>query len=109
MSLYAKYIKELKNYDIVEDEFGFASYGFEEDCCYIEDIYVVPEKRKDGIASKYADRVAEIAKGLGYKYLIGSVVPSLPNSHYRQEVLLRYGFKLHASKENIVYYIKELK
>lgn len=112
MSLYAKYIKELKNFEMIEDENGFIIYGFmskgDEHFCYIEDIYVVPEMRKSHVASKYADKVTEIAREMGIKKLLGSIVPSLEGSHYRQQVLINYGFKLYSSQENFIYYIKEI-
>ena len=79
-SKYAKYIGELKGYETVEDEHGFATFGYMTDgghkYCYIEDIYVEPEKRKHNIASQYADQIATIAREAGCDRLLGSVVPS---------------------------------
>ena len=62
MSHFANYIKERQNKEIIEDESGFATYYFIMPDCYIEDIYVIPEKRKAGIAAKYADKIAKIAQ-----------------------------------------------
>lgn len=111
MSHYKDYIKELKKYEMLEDDNGFATYGFMHDggkkYCYIEDIYVVPEKRKTKVASQFADQVAVLAKQEGCSGLLGSVVPSLPGSHYRMQVLLGYGFKLHSSQYDLVYFVKE--
>lgn len=113
MSLYAKYLKELKNYEMYQDENGFITYGEMLDgkykYMYIEDIYVVPEKRKSSIASGYADLVLKKAKDAGCSRLLGSVVPSLqPDSHYRMLVLLGYGFKLHSAQNDLVYFYKEI-
>ena len=113
MNKYARYLKELKGYEMYEDEDGFVTYGIMQDSehkfMYIEDIYVVPEKRKNNIASKYADKVLEQAKAQNCTALLGSVVPALrPDSHYRMLVLLGYGFKLHSSQDNIVYFYKEI-
>jgi GNAT superfamily N-acetyltransferase len=113
MNKYADYLKELKGFHMYEDEDGFITYGFMEGpkgerMCYIEDIYVVPEKRKSGIASQYADVVTVIARDAGAQILLGSVVPSLPNSHARMLVLLSYGFKLHSAQHDFVYFSKEL-
>lgn len=112
MNKYAKYIKELKNFEMYEDEDGFVLYGYMDSgadkYCYIEDIYVVPEKRKSKIASRYADKVTNIAKEKGYKKLLGSIVPSLPDSHYRMLVLLGYGFKLHSAQDDFIYFCKEI-
>lgn len=111
-SHYAKYIKELKNFDMIEDENGFAIYGIMEEppnkFCYIEDIYVIPEKRKEKIASSYADKIAQIAKQHGCNILLGSVVPSYKDSHYRMLVLLGYGFKLYSTQHDLIYFQKEI-
>jgi hypothetical protein len=47
---------------ILETEFGFATYYLDKDHCYIEDIYVVPDKRKNHVASFMADEISKIAK-----------------------------------------------
>lgn len=106
-SKYALYLKELKNFEMYEDEQGFITYGIMEDGIYIEDIFVLPEFRKLNIASKYAGIVEAKAKSEGYKCLYGSVVPSYENSHYRNLVLLGYGFKIHSASDNIIWYKKE--
>jgi len=107
-SKYAMYIKELKNFEMYEDDKGFITYGIMEDGIYIEDIYVLPEHRKEKTASYYADLVADKAKKEGYKCLYGSVVPSLQNSHYRNLVLLGYGFKIHSATQDLIWYKKEI-
>lgn len=113
MTKYAKYLKELKNFEMIEDDDGFVTFGYQEDergktVCYIEDIYVLPEKRCKNVASKYADLVANHAKELGCDRLFGSVVPSLTDSHYRILVLIGYGFKLHSSVNDLVWFYKEI-
>lgn len=107
-SKYAMYIKELKNFEMYEDEKGFVTYGIMDDGIYIEDIYVLPEYRKNKAASSYADIIAKKAKDEGYKCLYGSVVPSLHNSHYRNLVLINYGFKIYASEHDLIWYKKEI-
>jgi GNAT superfamily N-acetyltransferase len=107
-SKYALYIKELKDYEMYEDEHGFVIYGVMDDGIYIEDIFVLPEYREKDIASKYANIIEDKAKKEGYACLYGSVVPSLKNSHYRNLVLLGYGFKVHAAEQNIIWYKKEI-
>lgn len=112
MSLFAKYIKELKNFETIEDEFGFITYSFLEEgrekWCYIEELYVVPEKRKTGKVVELADAVSKIAIENGCTKLLGSIVPSYSNSHRRLEILMSYNFKIHSSQDNLIYLIKEL-
>lgn len=113
MSLYSKYIKELKGFETIEDVDGFITYEFLEEgnekWCYIEELYVVPEKRKSGKVVEFADAVSKIAIENGCNKLLGSIVPSLPGAHRRMEVLMSYNFKLYSSQDNLIYLIKELK
>jgi len=107
-SNYSLYLKERENREIFEDEKGFATYSFSEDSCYIQDIFVKEEHRKEGIASYYADKISEIAREKGCKYLTGSVCPMAHGSTESLKVLLGYGFKLESSINNFIFFKKEL-
>jgi predicted GNAT superfamily acetyltransferase len=110
-SLYGQYIKERENAEIIEDDYGFATYKFIDDTyCYIVDIFVVQEKRKEGKASTYADKVARLARKKGYKFLLGSVSIDANDFVASEKVLKAYGFKFKNvdEKDRVVYYVKEL-
>jgi predicted GNAT family acetyltransferase len=107
-SLFAQYKKEREGIEIIEKEHGFATYYPMEGYMYIEDIYVVPEKRHTGLASKMADEVAEIAKSAGYSKLLGSVVPSKAGSTIALKALLGYGYKLLAAQSDALWLYKEI-
>ena len=108
MSLYAEYLKERTNDEILETARGFATYRFVEKSVYIIDIYVVPQFRKTGEASQMADNIAKMAKELGYKKIIGSVVPSNKESTSSLKVLLAYGMRLSSSSQDFIIFEKEL-
>ena len=112
MSLYGDYIKERKGYEIIEDEYGFATYGLfyvdNKPALYIEEIYVKPEHRKTKIASEYADRIAEIAKNRGYNKIVGSVSTTCLKAHESLLVLISYGFKLSSVDKDIIYFVKDI-
>jgi|CXWK01.1.fsa_nt_gi predicted GNAT family acetyltransferase len=108
MSHFANYIKERQNKEIIEDENGFATYYFAGPDCYIEDIYVVPEKRKSGVAAKYADKISKIAQEKNCLNLIGSVKPTANGSTASLKVLLAYGFKLYSANEDFIWFKKKL-
>lgn len=108
-SLYAQYIEEREGFSIVEDEKGFATYIINEDECYIRDIFVRPEFRKENIASKYADQITEIAKKAGCKNLTGTVIPMANGATTSLKVLLGYGFKLLQATQERIIFIKEIK
>lgn len=108
LSNFGKYIYERQNKSIIEDENGFATYYMTNGSCYIEDIYVVPEKRKEKIASTYADKIAEEAKQKGMKVLVGTVKPSAIGSTESLKVLLAYGFRLESSVQDFIFFTKSL-
>lgn len=110
MSLYGDYIAEREGFYIVEDDCGFATfrYNFEALECYIRDIYVKPAHRKDHVASRYADKIAELAKDEGCKHLTGTVAPGTAGATASLKVLLAYGFKLHSIQDGLIWFSKEL-
>lgn len=107
-SLFAKYKEERESAIVVENEHGFASAKLLDDFFYIEDIYVVPEKRQSKIASQMADDLVIKAKELGYNKVLGSVCVDANNSTISLKVLLAYGFSLHHTNNNMIYLIKEI-
>lgn len=107
-SHYANYIKEREGFGIVEDSRGFATYKISGEECYIKDIFVKKEFRQKNVASEFADQIAEIAKEAGCKFLTGTVCPQAEGATTSLTVLLRYGFKLLSSKENLIIFIKEI-
>jgi ribosomal protein S18 acetylase RimI-like enzyme len=105
-SNYALYIKEREGKEIIEDEKGFATFVINDKECYIIDIFVKEEHRKEKIASKYADQITEFAKVNGCLYLTGSVCPSAKGSNESLKVLLGYGFELQSSINNMIFFRK---
>lgn len=107
-SNYAKYIYEREGKSIVESPEGFATYSYIQGMCYIEDIFVLPEHRKSGIASKYADTIIAEAATKGCKQVFGSVVISAFECTKSLKVLLAYGFKLHSLNQNTIFLVKDI-
>lgn len=108
MSLQAQYAKERENIETLESEIGFATYYFLEDGCYIKDIYVHPDHRKSGEASRLANEIAVMAKEKGSKKLYGTVCPSANGSTESLKVLLAYGFRLDSCISNLIAMVKEI-
>jgi ribosomal protein S18 acetylase RimI-like enzyme len=102
MSDYGKYIQEREAFEIVENSKGFATFKTEGEECYIRDIYVSPDHRKEAVASDMADKIAEIAKQRGCKFLTGSICPTTRNSTVGLAVLISYGFELHSAGNNFI-------
>jgi len=108
MSLFANYIKQRENKDILETEVGFATYSVVKDGIYIEDIFVEESHRHTGEAAKMADQIANIARDKGLHKLFGSISPSGNHSTEGLKVLLAYGFKLNSSTNNFIWLEKEI-
>ncbi len=106
MSLYAEYIMEIQGKRIIEDEISYATYYPVGDGMYIEDIYVKPEYRAKGIASKLADQIAAIAIKEGYHKLYGSVRFSNKTANDAMKTLLAYGFCVNSSTPDGLAFVK---
>ena len=107
-SLYAQYIKERENRDIIEIDYGFLSYRIFEDECFICDIFVIPRLRKTGAVNYLTDEVTKIAKKAGCKYLAAKVYVTAP---YASEGLLRnlhWGFKIHSVEKDVIVLTKAI-
>jgi GNAT superfamily N-acetyltransferase len=88
---------------------GFATYHINVNGeCYIEDIYVIPEERRSGLATKMADGIAFIAKEKGCNILTGSVVPSAKGADDSRNVLASYGFVMFEKSMDLEKYAKEI-
>jgi GNAT superfamily N-acetyltransferase len=111
---YASYLRERENKEILEHPHGFTIYGY--NCVpgvdfphvYIQDNYVVPERRKEGIARQMADQIAAQAKAAGVKIMLGSVDANAKGAHESLLVLIAYGMKLYAVSNGTMFFSKEL-
>lgn len=108
MSLYSDYIKEHEDREAIETDSGFVFFKIAGKECYIQEIYIIPEKRRLNIASDLANKVTIIAKERGCEYLVGSVVPTANKSTESTKTLLTYGFKLLRSEPNLIWFIKKV-
>ena len=107
-SLYAKYIQEREDGLIVENDFGFATYKIISDGVYIQDIYVLPDKRKSGVAKALADQVCLIAKEKNLKLVFGSVDVRANHATDSMKVLIAYGMSVHSVAGNLIYFSKSI-
>lgn len=108
MSLFADYKLERENKTVLETEEFFASYEHSGDTVYIEDIYVVPSKRKSGLATRVANQIVAFAKQAGCKKLMGSVSVNAQGAHESLLVLIAYGMKLSSVRNDVIFFEKEI-
>lgn len=109
-SLYAKYLTERTNDQILEFDEGFATYRYVNNnkTVYIIDIFVLPEYRNKKIMTYLADKIVAEAKEKGCIDLIGTVVPSMKNSTISVRALLGYGMLLNSASNDVVVFRKEI-
>jgi len=109
MSLYANYIKERENKEIIETPEGFATYKiFENGECYLQDIYILPEFRNSGLATSFADQVCMKAKLAGCSVLIGSVSIDDQNVTRNLKIFLAYGMDVYKIIGSMIFLRKNL-
>jgi GNAT superfamily N-acetyltransferase len=108
MSLYADYRFEREGKSTIENDRAFAVYSFGKETCYIDDLYVKPEHRRCGEATRIATWIADLAKQRGCAKLMVTVTPSFCGSHEALETALAFGMVLHSSQYDLVHLVKEI-
>lgn len=113
IDLYFRYLEERQpDKKVISSEKGFIIYSFTQIgtklAIYVEDIYVTPEHRKNNVAVTLAEKVASQGRESGCELMLGTVVPSAKGSTISLKVLLAYGMQLLQSKDDIIWFYKEL-
>lgn len=101
-SLYAEYVKSREGFESVEEPYGFATYKITGKDCYIRDVYVLPQLRRQKAASDLCNKIKWIAKDVGCSTLITTVAPSANGSTDSLKAVLGYGFKLDSSQNDFI-------
>ncbi len=107
-AMYAAYLKERENRDVLETPWGFAIVAEHTDCLYLQDIYVLPEFRKQGKGREMLAIVEDAARALGYKKVLGSCTPPAAGSDASLRAIMACGFRLLSCDKDIIYLVKEL-
>lgn len=108
MRMFFEYQSELWGRDGFENETGFVTFKITGSECYIVDIFILPQFRRTKAASTLADKVAEIAKSKGCKFLTGTVSLAQKNPTLSTKALLGYGFELMQSNGDFLIFKKDL-
>lgn len=108
MTLYPAYFLELWGTHTIEREHGFATYLFDGPECLIDDMYVTPEHRRQGLCFELADAVSALAKQHGCTVLTCKTSQRIKGWEGRREVFLKYGFKEFKQENDMLYFVKEL-
>ncbi len=108
-SLYGMYIAEREGRDIVESDKGFAIYQIlGEGKCYLQEVYVLPNYRRQGLSKYMTDEVVEIAKNKECHTLLVSVCTNDKNVTTNIKVWLNYGFKIDKLIGTLIFLKKDI-
>ena len=106
VSMYKEYIEEqLSNRFVLETDYGFMTYNKIGKILQLEEIYIRPESRRKGLASKFYDEADHIGKELGCNEIKGSIIIGTNNAEKSMNCLLKNNFKLHYT-DGIMIYLK---
>jgi GNAT superfamily N-acetyltransferase len=111
IDMFKMYNKERLGYETLVTDKGFATFEIEADAgeVYIVDIYVLPEHRKSGEASKMSEAICLFAKkSHGCNSLRGTVDFTLPTASDSMAVLLAHGMKFSHIDDSLMVFIKEI-
>lgn len=108
MSKFAAYLKEREGVELIETERGFSIYVITGEECYIRDVFVYPEYRKQGAGSDICDTISAIARESGCKIITTSVSPLANNPTLSMDAILRYGMKLNCVLNGLIFFSKDL-
>jgi len=108
--VWAAYIKELYGKEMLETEYGFATYFIVPgtSVCYLEDIFVAPEHRKSRAGTELENAVIEWAKERKCTEIMGSAAVGLPTTERSVAVLIARGYKLSKVTETMLYFKKNI-
>lgn len=112
--MYARYLKEALNQEMLETPNGFLTYGF--NCVpgvtvphvYCIDLYVIPEMRRSRVGTEMTDEVVRRAKEKGCQLMFGSINTKNSNPDASLKALQSYGMKLFSAAENAIWLFKEI-
>jgi GNAT superfamily N-acetyltransferase len=109
MSLYAEYLRERTNDEIIETDKGFITWRvINERQVYIVDVFVRREFRREKVGTELVDEVLKMARRAGHKELIGTVSTSAKNATESIKTLLSYGMIFDSSTPEGLFFRKEI-
>lgn len=92
-SLWARYKNEADGTNFIEHEWGLASYVVAEVSIVIDDMYIVPELRRQGYGRKLLAELEEVARSHNKEMLISSVLIAHKDHDISLKAQLAVGFE----------------
>lgn len=108
MDKYAQYVKERTGAELFEDENGFFVYRVDGRNFMVDEIFVLPENRKNGIGRKYSDMIDKMSRENGCSQNICTVCVRSNNYIESFNFIKKMGYKVFKDEYTLLYLIKEL-
>ena len=108
MSLYADYLAELGFRHIIENDDGFIVYSINGIECFIEELYVVPDKRLSHAGTSLEQQAMAMGKASGCKFMSCTVTIPCKQSTESLKAILKSGYRLCRADATKIYLIKEI-
>jgi GNAT superfamily N-acetyltransferase len=113
MDKFLKYMKEREGLKSITNEHGFLLYKFLYEggipkACLINDYYVIPEKRRNGLGFKLADQILEYCKARKIKRVFCQSDLRAHNHRGSMLSILNYGFDVYKTEGPIIHYFLEV-
>ena len=106
-TLYAEYIKERMDCDVLENETGFITYRIIGQECFIADMYVPARLRTAGKGRSLVGELEEIAKLKGCKFISATIYLKDGGASNTLTAALLVGFRVIAADQGVLTIIKE--
>jgi GNAT superfamily N-acetyltransferase len=108
--MYKEYLKEREGKDVIETDYGFVIYELSDDCIYLTDMYVMPEKRNKGLTTVLDGKVKRVGKENGCTKMLTSLCTKANNWKHSLKAIKNQKYKLYKTDKatNMIYFIKEI-
>jgi len=108
-TLYAKYIKERENFDVLETDSSFLTYKIKENSCFIGHAYVEKSARKKGGLRHIINDLSIIAKRNGCETITGAIDLRDSGASVTLLASLKIGFKVFQAESGVILIAKKIK
>ena len=108
MSLWSDYVRECGILQIVEEPWGFITFHVEQDCLWINDVFVEQTSRKSGRARALLDAAIDYGQLHGCTHVKTSVFAKSRVAGISLAAGLAAGFQLHGAQLNSIILAKPI-
>ena len=110
MRLYAEYIKEIMDMELIKGDDYFYTYKVEDSHIYLQDVYIRKEKRESGLMDSILKEVVEMAKEKNKEFVTSSICKNASEEVFSRTnyILTKNLFEEYTKDDNMIYYCKEI-